>query len=94
MSPLFGDDFCVSALAGGWFSDYFENYTLFGYIGNRNFLKDYLPTMRHWLLRWAGHLAPRLSIATVLNKLAPFDLVRADPSGRSIAEEIINLIID
>lgn len=75
---------------GRWFSECFEPYHLFGYIGDREALRQELE--RKSLARKIIEIvAPRISIASVLNAISEIDLV-STKNKTTIAQDIINLV--
>lgn len=74
----------------GWFSRNFEDYHLFGYVGDRERLLEKL-NEKSFLRRVAEIFAPKLSIDSIVNSLASYDLVNTNQNN-SIAKEIMNLV--
>src|SRR5882724_4884661 len=93
------DRFYLSGLdARGWFGENFEDYHLFGYIGDRDRLLDSLK-VKSFLRRLLERFGPRINIGAVVavfNSLAKFDLFKIDSAKtdpeKSLAQEIINLV--
>jgi hypothetical protein len=84
------DNFYFSGLMDGWFAEYFEQYHLFGYIGDREKLDKYQKTKPFWR-RAAEIVIPSISLTSILTKLAGFDLgIRKTES--KVAKQIIDLI--
>lgn len=86
------DNFFFSSLEDGWFRANFEEYHLFGYVGDRDRLSDTL-TRKSLGRRFIEIFAPRINIGTILNALGNFDMARVDPD-KSLAREIINLVTE
>jgi hypothetical protein len=85
------DNFYLSGIdAGRWFEKNFEEYHLFGYVGDRERLGEAMKK-KSFLRRLSEIVAPRVNIGTVLNALANYDLVKIDPN-KTLAREIINLV--
>jgi len=87
------DKFFLSGLdSSRWFGKHFEDFHLFGYIGDRDKLHEVL-AKRSLLRRLIEVIAPRVNIGTILNALTEFPLVRVDPE-KTLAKEIINLVLE
>lgn len=75
-----------------WFENYFENYHLFGYIGDRGNLNQELTKKGFWR-KLIEIIVPKVNIATILNSISEINLVKNNSSA-TIAEEIIELVTE
>jgi hypothetical protein len=87
------ENFYLSGLEGGkWFGKYFEDFHLFGYVGDRDRLVDTL--QRKSLPRQVLEaVVPSFSIGTILNSIIAFPLVRVD-ADKTLATRIINIVTE
>jgi hypothetical protein len=81
------DNFYLSGLDNRrWFGENFENYHLFGYVGDRDRLRDTLQS-KSFLRRLFEIVAPRVNIGTILNALAQYNFVKVDPNQDASARD-------
>lgn len=78
------------ALQEGWFSKFFEQYYLFGYIGDREKLDNYQKAKSFWR-RAAEIIIPSISLTSILTKLSGFNL-GLEKTESKVAKQIIDLI--
>ncbi len=85
------DDFFFSGLdSNSWFGRHFKPYLLFGYIGDRDKLTAY-QTTKSLIRSIAEVIAPRISLASVLGKIAGVNLGLSKGESE-VAKKIIDLI--
>jgi hypothetical protein len=85
------DNFYFSALKDGWFNNCFEPYHLFGYIGDRELLNKELEK-KSLPRKIIEIIAPRVSIASVLNSISEIDLLSSNKT--TIAQDVITLVTE
>lgn len=85
------DEFFLTGLdQGRWFSLNFEVFSIFGYVGDREKLLEIM--RRKSLLRKVIEVfAPRINLASIINALSPYPLLKSNPQ-KSIATDIINIV--
>ena len=93
-AELFGDvrdQFFLSGLdKGRWFGEHFEEFHLFGYVGDRERLSEF--TSRKSIgRRLLEILGPRINIGSILNALAELPLTSVD-LNKTLAKQIIDLV--
>lgn len=87
------DNFYLSALDdGGWFERAFNDWHPFGYVGDRDRLMTELRS-KSLLRRAVDVFLPRLSIASLINSIAKFDLF-AIKTDKTLGSTIIKLVTD
>ncbi len=88
------DTFLLSAIDidAAWFAGKFEDYHLFGYVGDRGRLSQEL-RRKSFVRRLIEVFAPRVNIGALLNALAKYELLHVDP-GKTLAQDIINLVTE
>jgi hypothetical protein len=84
------DDFYFSSLRSGWFENCFEPYGHFGYIGDRERLVAY-QKRKSFFRRLVEIVAPRVSLMSLLTKLAGLDLILRKTDS-IMAKQIIELV--
>lgn len=74
----------------GWFGRNFEPFHLFGYVGDRDRLMTSM-TKKSFLRQLFEAFAPRLNLATIVNALAQYPLLKVDPD-KTLAHDIIKIV--
>jgi hypothetical protein len=85
------DEFFLSSLDNGWFSANFEDFHLFGYVGDQQRLLKTV-SQKSILRRAVEVFAPRINIASIVNALAHYPLLAAPNPDKTLAREIINIV--
>ncbi len=75
-----------------WFGNNFEEFHLFGFVGDRERLMEEL-SRKSWLRRVIEIFAPKINIGSILNGLANIELLSVDPD-KTIATQVINLVTE
>jgi len=74
----------------GWFDRNFEPFHLFGYVGDRDRLMASMTKKSIWR-QVIEVFAPRLNLATIVNALAQYPLLKVDPE-KTLAHEVIKIL--
>ena len=84
------DDFFLSGLDGGWFSNRFDDYVLLGYVGDKARIDAELQN-KSMLWKAAALIAPKLRVGSLVKLFTGFDLGKAatDPS---LVTSLFNLV--
>lgn len=82
--------FYFSGLSSGWFSEnFFDEYSIFGYIGSRDRLVAH-QSQRSLLRRLVEVGAKNVSLANAIKLMAGFPLLNAPSDGKTAGEQILD----